>query len=150
MDEAQRLCDRVAILSRGRVVALDTPTNLIHGLDAETLEDAFMLLTGRTRPIMVEVTTLDHLCRELAVTPDAVMIDVEGFEIAVLRGASALLAGPTTVVVELHPDAWTVAGTDRTDIEQLLGDYRLQAVPLSGQADPLAEHGQVALEPIGA
>jgi ABC-2 type transport system ATP-binding protein len=29
MDEAEELCDRVAILDRGRIVALDTPTALI-------------------------------------------------------------------------------------------------------------------------
>lgn len=30
MEEAERLCDRVAILDRGRIVALDTPAALIH------------------------------------------------------------------------------------------------------------------------
>ena len=35
MEEAERLCDRVAILDHGRIVALDTPPNLIHGLGAE-------------------------------------------------------------------------------------------------------------------
>jgi ABC-2 type transport system ATP-binding protein len=35
MEEAERLCDRVAILDHGRVVALDTPAGLIHGLDHE-------------------------------------------------------------------------------------------------------------------
>lgn len=35
MEEAERLCDRVAILDHGRIVALDTPDNLIRGLSAE-------------------------------------------------------------------------------------------------------------------
>jgi ABC-2 type transport system ATP-binding protein len=35
MEEAERLCDRVAILDHGRIVALDTPAGLIHCLDAE-------------------------------------------------------------------------------------------------------------------
>jgi ABC-2 type transport system ATP-binding protein len=34
MEEAERLCDRVAILDHGRIVALDTPAALIHGLGA--------------------------------------------------------------------------------------------------------------------
>jgi ABC-2 type transport system ATP-binding protein len=34
MEEAERLCDRVAILDHGRIVALDTPAALIHNLDA--------------------------------------------------------------------------------------------------------------------
>jgi ABC-2 type transport system ATP-binding protein len=33
MEEAERLCDRVAILDYGQIVALDTPTNLIAGLE---------------------------------------------------------------------------------------------------------------------
>ncbi len=35
MEEAERLCDRVAILDRGRLVALDTPQALVHSLMAE-------------------------------------------------------------------------------------------------------------------
>ncbi|MCH8872907.1 ABC transporter ATP-binding protein [candidate division KSB1 bacterium] len=35
MEEAERLCDRVAIVDQGRIVALDTPENLIRNLGAE-------------------------------------------------------------------------------------------------------------------
>ena len=35
MEEAERLCDRVAILDHGRIVALDTPAALIRSLGAE-------------------------------------------------------------------------------------------------------------------
>ncbi|MCJ7588800.1 MAG: ABC transporter ATP-binding protein [Candidatus Aminicenantes bacterium] len=35
MEEAEKLCDRVAIMDRGRLVALDTPENLIRSLNAE-------------------------------------------------------------------------------------------------------------------
>jgi ABC-2 type transport system ATP-binding protein len=38
LDEAQRLCDRVAIIHRGSVVALDTPEALLAGLGREILE----------------------------------------------------------------------------------------------------------------
>ena len=34
MEEAERLCDRVAIVNQGRIVALDTPANLVRQLDA--------------------------------------------------------------------------------------------------------------------
>src|SRR5215203_4554462 len=35
MDEAERLCDRIAIVDHGRVIALGTPRELIAGLGAE-------------------------------------------------------------------------------------------------------------------
>ena len=36
MDEAEELCDRVAIIDHGRLVALDTPSNLIRNLGGES------------------------------------------------------------------------------------------------------------------
>ena len=52
MAEAEALCDRIAIIDRGRIVALDTPAGLKRSLPPAdrgdiTLEDVFMALTGR-------------------------------------------------------------------------------------------------------
>ena len=54
MDEAEVLCDRVAVVDHGKIIALDTPKALITALGAPrtivhegTLEDVFMSLTGR-------------------------------------------------------------------------------------------------------
>jgi ABC-2 type transport system ATP-binding protein len=50
MEEADRLCDRIAIMDNGKVAALDTPYNLkasIGDPDKTTLEDVFLNLTGR-------------------------------------------------------------------------------------------------------
>jgi ABC-2 type transport system ATP-binding protein len=38
LEEAQRLCDRVAIMHLGRIVALDSPAGLLAGLGSEILE----------------------------------------------------------------------------------------------------------------
>ena len=60
MEEAERLCDRVAIVDHGRVIAMGTPRDLIESVDVShlpppeprktsaTLEDVFVSLTGRT------------------------------------------------------------------------------------------------------
>lgn len=48
MDEAERLCDRIAIIDRGRVAALDTPAGLMKQVEQDNLEDAFLELTGRS------------------------------------------------------------------------------------------------------
>jgi lipooligosaccharide transport system ATP-binding protein len=47
MEEAERLCDRVAIMDSGKIVTIDSPKNLIaqHG---GNLEDVYLRLTGRS------------------------------------------------------------------------------------------------------
>jgi ABC-2 type transport system ATP-binding protein len=56
MEEAERLCDRVAIVDHGRLLALDTVDSLVaaHGgedvsfrVERARLEDVFLRLTGR-------------------------------------------------------------------------------------------------------
>jgi ABC-2 type transport system ATP-binding protein len=59
MDEAEALCDRVAIMEGGRIAALDTPEQLIDSLGTgrafrprsgrACLEDVFLALTGSRR-----------------------------------------------------------------------------------------------------
>ncbi|MDQ3065501.1 MAG: ABC transporter ATP-binding protein [bacterium] len=58
MDEAELLCDRVAVMDSGKIIALDTPKNLIKNLlkkgfkkaqhvEQANLEDVFIDLTGK-------------------------------------------------------------------------------------------------------
>ena len=51
MEEADRLCDRIAIMDGGQIIALDTPHELkaqIGPPEHVTLEDVFLKLTGRS------------------------------------------------------------------------------------------------------
>jgi ABC-2 type transport system ATP-binding protein len=48
MVEADRLCDRLAVIDSGRIVALDTPDALKRGCRTDSLEEVFMQLTGRS------------------------------------------------------------------------------------------------------
>ena len=60
MEEAERLCDRVAIVDHGKIIALGSPRDLVDSIDvahlpppeprktSATLEDVFVSLTGRT------------------------------------------------------------------------------------------------------
>jgi len=50
MDEADTLCDRVAIMDEGKVLAIDKPHNLkklVKDKEEPTLEDVFIQLTGK-------------------------------------------------------------------------------------------------------
>ena len=48
MDEAQSLCDRIAVIAAGRIVATGTPADLI-GDSGESLEAVILKLTSRAR-----------------------------------------------------------------------------------------------------
>jgi ABC-2 type transport system ATP-binding protein len=51
MEEADHLCERVAIMDSGQIIAMDTPLNLrsqIGPPEQVTLEDVFLKLTGRS------------------------------------------------------------------------------------------------------
>ncbi|MCS1352475.1 ABC transporter ATP-binding protein [Mechercharimyces sp. CAU 1602] len=46
MEEAERLCDRIAVIDRGAIVALDTPAGLKKQIGTDSLEEVFFQLTG--------------------------------------------------------------------------------------------------------
>jgi FkbM family methyltransferase len=103
-------------------------------------------------PRPTKVVTLDGLCAERGIAPDWLLIDVEGYEIRVLAGSTAITRarqGGLGILVELHPNLWESAGSSRQELEAWIGEMRLKARPLSGQRDFLNEHGVVALEPLG-
>ena len=56
MEEAERLCDRVAVVDHGKIIALGTPSELVASLDAENVVE-FALEDG----VGVEATTLAEL-----------------------------------------------------------------------------------------
>jgi ABC-2 type transport system ATP-binding protein len=87
MDEAEILCDRVAIVDHGKVIALGTPRQLIESLGAEHVVE-FALEAGR-----VDVLQPDFL-KSLPGVQDARVIDAD-YELSVgelHRAVPALLA----------------------------------------------------------
>jgi len=108
-------------------------------------------LAGHAKPVSVPVTTIDSFCRERGLRPDWIIIDIEGFEITASRGGRQTLAASPRpgVVVEMHASACQLSGTTRAAAEALLQELRFIPVPLTGQADPLVQHGIGHLAPVG-
>ena len=46
MEEAERLCDRVAIMDSGRILTINSPSNLMH-MHRGNLEDVYLKITGK-------------------------------------------------------------------------------------------------------
>jgi FkbM family methyltransferase len=105
-------------------------------------------IADRSAASVVQVTTLDEFSRQSGLIPNWLIVDIEGYEFAALRGGSELIKsqrGKLGIVVEIHPSVWATSGTSRADAEALLRDFRLHAVPLTGQTDSLGEYGIVHL-----
>jgi ABC-2 type transport system ATP-binding protein len=47
MAEAERLCDRIAVIAQGRIVVTGAPRDLIAASGAATLEDMILTQTAR-------------------------------------------------------------------------------------------------------
>ena len=120
----------------GRFAALTTATIIIGMLTLAATARLLLAdsagesrLAGDTedghRPaIPVTSLTIDEVCRREGVAPDFIKIDVEGSELAVLRGARETIRarrGRLAVFVELHPTIWPRLGVSRDDV---LGELR--------------------------
>jgi FkbM family methyltransferase len=108
------------------------------------------ILIEKPASITVPVVRLDNWCSENAVNPDWLFIDIEGFEVHALVGASELIRsrGSTLgIVVEMHPGLWPTSGTCREEIATCIAEMGRRAVSITGQTDPYAEYGHVLLEP---
>ena len=46
MEEAENICDRVVLIHKGKVIKIDTPTNIIKDTNTTNLRDAFFKLIG--------------------------------------------------------------------------------------------------------
>ena len=94
MEEAERLCDRVALIDAGTVVALDTPAGLIAGVSAEQ--------RIRFRPsVPLDVTLLTGLAEVREVRRHGTQLEVIG-EGNVLHAVTATLAAHQIIANDLR------------------------------------------------
>jgi FkbM family methyltransferase len=106
------------------------------------------IIAGVANSISVNVVSLDSYCRERDVSPDILLMDIEGFEMAALAGAAGIIAERgerLSIFVEMHPAVWDSAGTTVDAAKKLLRTLHRKVVSLSGQADPFADYGHVEL-----
>jgi alpha-maltose-1-phosphate synthase len=90
-------------------------------------------------PLAVETITVDEFCAREAIRPDFIKIDVEGAELAVIRGARNTLracGNELTVFVELHPSIWPVSDVTRESFETELASLGLEVEPPTDGIDP--------------
>jgi len=103
MEEAETLCDRVAIIDQGRLIALDTPQNLIRQVDGKTC-------LRFTLPHRMDVTWLSAL-------PEVSSFQQNDLEV-VMTGDSTLLVVAASSLAErgILPSDFR---TERTTLEDV-------------------------------
>ena len=134
--------DGVVHVVAAAVSDVDGDANLIV---AETAGESRLAGPSETcATTSVPTTTIDGFCRREGIQPSFIKIDVEGAELAVLRGARDTIqrGGELALFVELHPSIWSLIGVTRADFEAELDRQRLTMEPLAG-GDPWTVEGMV-------
>jgi hypothetical protein len=98
--------------------------------------------------------SIDQFCAEHRLAPRLIKVDVEGAELAALRGARATVAaarGALQLFVEMHPHLWAEAGISPDDLRQECEAQGLVAERLDGsREDPWQTEGVcLRLRPAG-
>ena len=107
MDEAQVLCDRVAIVDKGRVIALGTPLELIASLGAEHVVD-FALAEARQMPTADTLHALPGV-RRASLQGNGATLIVEHLHAAL----------PALLAAVADPDAFTLLTTHSATLEDV-------------------------------
>jgi FkbM family methyltransferase len=142
-----RMTDRVTIEPSAAGAAAGT-ADLFHGDDTTGLSrlDAPNADSASAAPIRVPVITLDEYCTTHRLTPDWILVDAEGADLAVLQGAAGLLRDTAVqVVVEMHASLWDPRHTTPATFEAFLASCGRKAIPITGQQNPFGDYGTVAL-----
>lgn len=88
---------------------------------------------GNFKPTRKMQTTLDVFCREHALKPDVIKIDVEGYEIEVLQGAQETLKNNNTVIfLSVHPRHLKDLGHEISELTDLINDIGYRITELDG------------------
>ena len=142
-----------------RHIALNGLTNTVHpipmavGAEVATAQLLVAGTGGESRlasaddggaMINVPVTTIDAFCAERGLSPDFIKVDVEGFELAVLKGARDTIrrrGRDLALFVEMHPSVWPMLGLSKDDILAELAAQSLSIVPLQPADDVWAVEG---------
>ena len=136
------LTRHVALNSLDKIVttvnaAVSDQSSALDFLALDTVGMSRLLLRGEqadaSQVIRVPATSIDEFCQREGVLPNLVKIDVEGFELSVLRGARETIKAcgeRLALFVEMHPTTWREIGLSKEDLIAELDAQNLRAVPL--------------------
>jgi FkbM family methyltransferase len=113
-------------------------------LVADSAGEGRLASEGDAGGIVVPITTIDEFCARERIAPSFIKIDVEGGELAVLRGARETIRagrGRMAVFVEMHPSTWPALGISRQEVLTELRHQSLAARSIAPLTDLWAAEG---------
>jgi FkbM family methyltransferase len=119
--------------------------NISHRNPGETTVAETPKSGSGTETVTISVRRLDDCLDGI---PDAIKLDIEGAEVAALRGAESILAETPDLLLELHPSNIKELDEDQTEIVDTLSDHGYtDVVRIEDRMDvPLAELGDTTRE----
>lgn len=117
--------------------AISDRVGTMHFFASSTRGTNRLISTSESHPSLpteeIRTLTIDEFCASRDLKPDVIKIDIEGFELAALRGAEKTLRArrsELTLFVEMHPTTWKTLGITRADVEKELVRQGYTAEPL--------------------
>lgn len=110
-----------------------------------------LLPINEGKVITVPLTTLDHFIRERELSPQKIKllkVDVEGYELNVLRGAESLVGEVPVILLEFSPEYMKKGGIAPEELIHLLEEARYRAHLLkAGELHPVKSEQLLVLPP---
>lgn len=124
-----------------------------HGQNAIVLKSEATLISehgGYNRTTRPQIA-LDDFCRERALAPEVIKIDVEGAELGVLEGAREILTTHRPVVyLSVHPREISLAGRSLAELERLIASLDYELTTVDGDRPTELKLDEYLMVPVGA
>lgn len=141
------LAERIEVVAQAVSEEVGEAVFYTHDFSGEnSLNPGFAGRVAEAATVRVPVTTVDEFCQTRKIAPTLIKIDVEGYELQVLRGARETIRRyQPALLIEMHTHLWSELNIHQEEVTAFVAELPYTLTPLEGQ-DPFREFGHILLE----